>query len=374
MQTTIDKLGIRIGNLRLEHGTCHLANTAVFGRTALAHGVPDGCPTIPQGRKHAYLTRPTRQNLARLKTSDNSALLQHPNIISRCQPELVLALLPDHCMKVDLHSHSYYSDGKHSPAFLLQRALQNGLTHLAVTDHDCLKACDELAALSTDLTIINGVEISCNWEELEIHVLGLCIDTSNAALTDLLAKQQQHRRDRMKAMDAKLNGLGTTGLWDYLNALPCVAFTRSHVADFLVQRGRSANRQKAFKAYLSKRGRIYIAPQWCGMLEAIAAIRAAGGIACIAHPCRYSISKRKLERLVAEFKAAGGEALEVSYGNIQPEHQLYLQRLASAQQLWTSVGSDFHDSEATWTDLGRFPALDEAAKKSAIWLHPGWHF
>lgn len=276
-------------------------------------------------------------------------------------------------MKADLHCHSYYSDGKHSPAFLLQRATENGLTHLAVTDHDCIEACLELATLPSAITLINGVEISCDWEGQEIHILGLSIDVQNPALRSLLELQQQRRKERMQAMDAKLTALGTPGLWQYLETLPCIAYTRSHAADFLVESGRSKTRPKAFKSFLGKRGRIYVAPQWCNIAEAVFAIRAAGGIAAIAHPCRYSLTKRKLTSLVDAFLAAGGEGLEVSYGNIQPADLEYLKGLAAERGLRCSVGSDFHDANASWTDLGRFPGLDEETKKNAIWLHPGWH-
>ena len=103
------------------------------------------------------------------------------------------------------------------------------------------------------------------------------------------------------------------------------------------------------------------------------AILAAGGIAILAHPGRYPLSKRKLEALIDVFQAAGGDGMEVSYGNIDPDMRQRLGALAISKQLFCSAGSDFHDSDASWTDLGKYPPLDLETKKNAIWLHPRWH-
>ena len=276
-------------------------------------------------------------------------------------------------MKMDLHCHSYFSDGNHSPDYLLERAQQNQITHLAITDHDCIEACSFSSSQYPEVTLINGVEISSAWNNLEVHVLGLCIDSANVQLQQLLARQQTQRQLRIQEMDVKLNNLGTAGLMAHLDNLPCIAYTRSHAADFLVLKGVCKNRQKAFKSHLGKNGRIYVAPKWCDLQDAVAGIRSAGGIAVLAHPGRYPLSRRKLEALTDDFCAAGGEALEVSYANIQPDIKQRLSELAISRQMYCSIGSDFHDAQASWTDLGKFPQLDAEAKKNAIWLHPKWH-
>lgn len=275
-------------------------------------------------------------------------------------------------MKADLHSHSYYSDGKHSPEFLRQRALDVGLTHLAVTDHDCLVALDELPT-TAELTIVPGLEISCQWQQREIHVLGLCVATDNPELQALVGNQQARRRKRLQEMAARLENLGISGLNDYLHSLPCHAQTRTHVADFLVGGGHCKNHQKAFKQYLAKRGKVHVPAQWCELATAVQTIRSAEGIAVLAHPGRYPLSRGKLSLLLADFVAAGGEAMEVSYSNIDPNSRKQLAALAQDANLWVSQGSDFHDQAAHWTDLGKFPDPGPEAKKNAIWLHPRWH-
>lgn len=277
-------------------------------------------------------------------------------------------------MILDLHCHSYYSDGKHSPEFLLQLASEMQISHLAITDHDCCLAYEKYRDAANGIKLIAGVEISCAWEGREIHIVGLCIDVTNPELCNLLSSQLQQRRVRMQEMDRLLQARGKSGLWQYLEDLPCIAYTRSHVADFLVEQKISRTRQKAFESYLGRKGHIYAEPNWCSMEAAVQAISAAGGIAVLAHPGRYPLGRRKLESLVDAFNACGGEALETSYGNIQPDAKKILTELAISRNLYCSAGSDFHDDSTSWTTLGKFPQFDETAKKNAIWLHPKWHF
>ena len=276
-------------------------------------------------------------------------------------------------MKADLHCHSYFSDGKQSPAFLLQRATENKLTHLALTDHDCIDGLPSLQRDAEDITIINGVELSCLWKTMEIHIVGLFIDPTNSHIEKLLASQQAQREKRAQAIDKNLQKLGIHGLMSYLKSLPCTAYTRSHIADFLVQEKVCKNKQKAFKTHLSKRGRVYAPASCCSLNEGVTTILNASGIAVVAHPGRYSLSKTKLSLLLDDFKACGGEAIEGSYSNIDPTMKVYLSKLAEEKSLYLSVGSDFHDAAATWTDIGKFPSLDQQGIKNAIWLHPKWH-
>lgn len=276
-------------------------------------------------------------------------------------------------MKADLHCHSYFSDGKQSPSFLLQRAIEKKLTHLALTDHDCIDGLESLQSEAEDITIINGVELSCLWNNVEIHIVGLFIDPTNSHIRNLLTSQQTQRENRAEAINKKMQNLGIDGLMPYLHSLPCTAYTRSHIADFLVQEKVCKNKQKAFKTHLGKRGKVFSAASCCSLEEGVSAILEASGIAVIAHPGRYSLSKTKLGSLIDDFKECGGEAIEGSYSNIDPTTKAYLSRLAEEKSLYLSVGSDFHDAAATWTDIGKFPALDQQATKNAIWLHPKWH-
>jgi predicted metal-dependent phosphoesterase TrpH len=275
-------------------------------------------------------------------------------------------------MKIDLHCHSYYSDGTQSPEFLVQRAAENQLTHLAITDHDCIAGLDSLPADLMGVSMINGVEISCGWESIEVHIVGLFFNPDNIDLIHLLESQQAARRSRVELMHKKLVALDTTGLMDYLEALPAIAYTRSHVADFLVEQKVCKTKQKSFKTHLGKGGKVYVAPDWCDLQTGIAVIKAAGGLAVLAHPGRYPINKTTLATLTTAFTDCGGEALESRYPNIDPKMVEQLERLAEVNGLYLSAGSDFHTAAAHWTDVGKFPAL-ETSNEKGIWSHPKWY-
>ena len=274
-------------------------------------------------------------------------------------------------MKVDLHCHSHFSDGKHTANFLIERALVNNVTHLALTDHDCTNVHAGLENRQ-NLTIIKGVEISCAWQGHEVHIVGLGINPQYSQLQNLLSYQQENRRQRVREIDAKLAKIGIHGLIPYMSELAAIAQTRSHVADFLVQRQFCKTRKKVFQQYLNKSGKAYVNANWINLGEAVEAITSSAGIAVLAHPGRYGISRTTLFSLVNAFKEVGGHALESTYPSISIEMQAHLTKLAIDNGLFLSGGSDFHDASAKWTDVGKFPALPEKTDQYAVWHHPSW--
>lgn len=277
---------------------------------------------------------------------------------------------------IDLHSHTWLSDGSLSPFQLLDRATHHKLQVLAITDHDSVDAyrllsnSDELRM--SDIDLLPGIEISASWDNQEIHILGLMIDTEQTDLNRLVTRQQDRRRERAQAISIKLEKAGITGLMRYVNDLPCKAVGRNHVADFLILAGAANNKQQAFSKFLAKRGRSYVAADWCSVGEAVEIIKAAGGVAVLAHPDRYTLSKPGFKRLIGEFCETGGEGLEVSYSNLNPDTLQNLARLSADLGLWASVGSDFHSPEHNWMELGRIRMLPAICRERAIWHHPRW--
>lgn len=276
-------------------------------------------------------------------------------------------------MKFDLHCHSHFSDGNHPPDFLINRAIANKVTHLAITDHDCVEAFNQPVEVPQELTLIPGVEISCDWNGQEIHIVGLGINTEASQLKTLLSQQQQSRRERAATMAKRLASFTDYDLETYLESLPCVSRTRSHIANFLVKEGVSKNHQQAFKKYLSRKGKLYCPANWCDLEKAVASINSAGGMAVVAHPSRYPYTRKKLLRLLSDFKQAGGAGIETSYSNLDPLARKNLEDICETLDLHASCGSDFHSVENTWTDIGKFHTFP-TAKKNAIWNHPKWHF
>jgi predicted metal-dependent phosphoesterase TrpH len=259
-------------------------------------------------------------------------------------------------LNIDLHTHSNCSDGSLTPTALVELAAAAGIEVLALTDHDTVAGLVEAqrAAEGLGLKLVPGVEISASWRAQAIHVLGLWIDPSSPELRSLLHAQGELRRDRMRKICARLEKLKLPGaqLLAAVEMHPGLP-TRAHLAQALVAGGHAATPEAAFRKYLGKGKAAHVAAEWPALAEVVGWIRGAGGAASLAHPVRYSLSSGARRRLIGEFAAAGGTALEVVTGANGAQHADACAALAVAHGLSGSVGSDFHNSQATWNPLGR---------------------
>ncbi len=267
-----------------------------------------------------------------------------------------------HSATVDLHAHSNCSDGSLTPAELVQRAAAAGVDMLALTDHDTVAGLDEAqhAGGRAGVRIVPGAEISASWRSQAIHVLGLWIDPASARLRSALCSQAEMRRVRMRKICAALSDLGLPGaeLLAAVEAQPGLP-TRTHLAAALVAGGHVGRTDQAFRKYLGRGARAHVSAQWPALAEVIAWIHNAGGIASLAHPTRYALSAGGRRRLLADFVAAGGDALEVVTGGNGARHSEASAMLAMKFGLSGSVGSDFHDPQFTWNPLGRLAKLPD---------------
>jgi predicted metal-dependent phosphoesterase TrpH len=259
-------------------------------------------------------------------------------------------------MNIDLHMHSNCSDGTLPPADLVARAAAAGVEVMALTDHDTLAGL-EAARHSADilgLRLVPGVEISASWRAQSIHVLGLWIDPADASFRGALLAQGERRRERMRKICGRLSRLGLPGdaLLAAVQANPGLP-TRAHLARALLAGGHVERADDAFRKYLRQGKPAHVAAEWPALEVVVGWVRAAGGVAALAHPLRYSLSAGARRRLIADFAAAGGRALEVVSGANGAEHVDAVAVMAVTQGLMGSVGSDFHDPELTWNPLGR---------------------
>lgn len=261
-------------------------------------------------------------------------------------------------MVFDLHSHSSASDGSLAPAALLQRALQQGVQQLAITDHDSVDGV--LAACDSELPValVPGVELSCVWGKALVHIVGLNIDPGAEAMTAGLQQQQQARLRRAHLIGEKLAKAGFAGACEGALALAAGSQVgRPHFARFLVDRGFVSSEQEAFKKFLGagKAGDVKLV--WPALAEVVQWIVDSGGVAVLAHPLHYRMTATKLRGLCADFKAAGGRAVEVINGRQTADRTRTLSELAKRFELLASLGSDFHAPGAPWSELGQMGSL-----------------
>ncbi len=269
----------------------------------------------------------------------------------------------------DLHSHSTASDGLLSPADLTLRAAAKGVTHLALTDHDTLAGQyqAEQTAKAAGINLINGIELSADWQGRCIHIVGLGVATDNPQLTEGCRSVAEQRDERARRMAAKIAKLGFDNVYAEVSEQAGSAMiTRSHFARFLLNKGRITSLQQAFDRYLGEGKPCYVSGQWPELAQAVAWIRAAGGVAVLAHPLRYNLTKTVSRKLLAEFVDEGGQALEVVTGQNNPNHVQTSADWARQFGLAASVGSDFHDPGTGYLELGKLLPLPSD-------LQPVWH-
>ncbi|CCJ88869.1 PHP domain-containing protein [Cronobacter turicensis] len=277
---------------------------------------------------------------------------------------------PELAIIYDLHSHTTASDGLLTPEQLVHRAVEMGIHTLAITDHDTTAglpaAHQEINRAGLALRLINGVEISTLWENHEIHIVGLGIDITHPDMLAFLDGQAQRRMQRAEMIAERLEKARIPGALEGARRLADGGVvTRGHFARFLIEDGRATNMANVFKHYLARGKTGYVPPQWCTIEQAIDVIHHSGGQAVIAHPGRYQLSAKWLKRLLNQFAAAGGDAMEVAQCQQAPNERNQLASYAGQFGLLASQGSDFHQP-CPWIELGRRLRLPDG-------LTPVWH-
>lgn len=269
---------------------------------------------------------------------------------------------------IDLHTHTVCSDGTLSPTGLVERAHAAGVRVLALTDHDATDGLAEAAraAQACGMTLVPGVEVSVTWQRQTVHVVGLAIESGNAALQRGLARLREFRGWRAEEIDRRLRKKNIHGAFEHVRAtVQGAILSRTHFARFLVSQGYVSDMGQAFGQYLARGRAAHVPGQWATLEEAVRWITGAGGTAVIAHPARYRLTAGKLRRLLGEFKECGGRAIEVISGSHARQENARFARIAAEYDLRASVGSDYHGPENPWIELGRLPALPEGC--TPVW-------
>ena len=270
-------------------------------------------------------------------------------------------------INADLHCHSVVSDGTLTPEQLAERAKANGVQLWALTDHDELggqqRARDAASALNLDY--LAGVEISVTWMGQTIHIVGLGIDADHLGILEGLRRTREGRGDRAQMMAEQLAKVGIPGAYE--GALHYAGnhqlISRTHFARFLVEQGICKNTEHVFKNYLVEDKPGYVPHMWATLDDAVAWIKAAGGVAVIAHPGRYSrLNAMQMDELFKHFKDIGGLAIEVITGSHSPDQYQTFGKIAQQYGFLASRGSDFHDPNESHIDLGNLPLLPDHLK------------
>ncbi|MGE5624498.1 MAG: PHP domain-containing protein [Bacillota bacterium] len=262
---------------------------------------------------------------------------------------------------IDLHTHSRCSDGTLAPQELVALAGEREVTLLALTDHDTLDGIGEAAdaAAKAGIRFVAGVEISVSWERKTLHVVGLDVDPGNASLNAGLARLQAVRDARAAEIGRRLEAKGIEGAHAGAERLAEGArLTRTHFARFLHQTGHVKDEAQAYKKWLGRGKPAHVSAEWASLEQAIGWIHGAGGVAVLAHPFRYGLTRAWLVKAITAFKQAGGDGMEIVSGRGNPDEFHTALHLAQRFGLAASVGSDFH-APSPWLQPGIETALPD---------------
>jgi predicted metal-dependent phosphoesterase TrpH len=269
----------------------------------------------------------------------------------------------------DLHNHSTRSDGLLSPTQLIELAARTGVDAIALTDHDTVEGLHEAAEAARRHAIgfVPGVEISVSWGDTTLHIVGLQVDPDSSVLCEGLDSIRAGRVGRARQIGEALERLGFTSTFEAALELAGDerVLSRTHFARHLAERGAVKDTQQAFDKYLAKGKSAYVPHQWATLADAVRWIRAAGGVAVVAHPGRYDLKPMFRDEMLKEFREFGGTAIEVVTGSHRPEQYAHWQRIALEQGFLASRGADYHGPGESPCEPGKLPALH--ASLTPVW-------
>ena len=259
---------------------------------------------------------------------------------------------------IDLHCHSTASDGSLPPAGVVQLAREAGISALALTDHDTVAGIPEARAEAArvGLDFISGIEISCTYPAPGVmHLLGYGVDETCPLLAKLTGELEEARNQRNPLMIKRLNELHVAvSMEEWQKEAGGAVVGRPHLARILVRKGYCSSIKGAFNKYLGQGAAAYVDKEKLAPARAIEMIRAAGGIAVLAHPVQLHVSNdAQLETTVKNLVDMGLRGLETMHsdhgGNLMEKYADLAQRLGLLQ----TGGSDFHGDVKQTIKLGR---------------------
>jgi len=265
---------------------------------------------------------------------------------------------------IDLHTHSSISDGTDTPGALINKALAHGITVLALTDHDTIAGWDEAVAyLRPNLDLVLGSEISCQTQDgISVHMLGLLFDPLDQQLQQTLAQTRENRYGRMERIISRLNQAGfEISMSEVLAQLSEGAtLGRPHLADALIEKGIVKSREEAFSELLHNHSKYYVSHYSPTPEETIRQIKAAGGVAVIAHPFASLRGRTISSETFTTLVEAGLDGIEVDHRDHSQEQRELLRTIADDFGLVSTGSSDYHGN-------GKLNLLGEFTTSIAQW-------
>ena len=265
---------------------------------------------------------------------------------------------------IDLHLHTTASDGRCTPAELVDRAARAGLTVMAVTDHDTTAAVDEVSAAgrARGIEVIAGIEITAVENGRDVHMLGYFINPADAQLSGFLARQRAQRIERVTAVGDRLAQLGMP-----IDVAPLLAVAkadggrsigRPQIAQAMIAAGYVADSNEAFDRWLAAGRPAFVPRAGPPPEDVIAIVHAAGGLVSLAHPGQTGVDPR-----ISAYAKAGLDALEAYHPDHDRASTDRYREVASQLTLLVTGGSDFHGDPSHGWEPGAVTLPEDAWRR-----------
>ncbi len=243
-------------------------------------------------------------------------------------------------MFADLHLHTHFSDGTYTPEELVARAREQGLSAIALTDHDTVEGCPRAgqACLDAGIEFIPGTELTADYKGTELHILGYFLDMENGLLLREISKCQATRQDRIREMVLRLNQHRVPLRAERVFAIAnCQSPGRPHVARALVEDGYCANMDEAFERFLKRSRPAWVPKRRISVADAIDLIHQAAGLAVMAHP-----GLNRTDDLIPAVVKAGLDGIECFHTKHSTATAERYLEIADRYKLLVTGGSDCH--------------------------------
>lgn len=255
----------------------------------------------------------------------------------------------------DLHTHSNFSDGTNTPKEIVELAQRLNLSAVALTDHNTVSGLPEFlsAAVGKNVKAVAGIEISTDYGETELHIVGLFIDTRDfETVENFVRPMVQRKEEHNRLLIEKLRAGGYDIDFDEIKAkTPDGKFNRAHIATELTEKGYTQSVGEAFKTLLSKNSIYYVPNKRIPTFEAIEFLKSVNAVVVIAHPF-LDLDEAELRIFLPEAKRRGLDAMEVYYSQYDEETTKLAALLADEFGIKKSGGSDYHGTRKQDISLG----------------------
>ncbi|MDP2939370.1 MAG: PHP domain-containing protein [Candidatus Omnitrophota bacterium] len=262
----------------------------------------------------------------------------------------------------DLHIHTNLSDSTYSPRQVVKLSLKNKLSAISITDHDTVDAIEPIQKIANPLglEIIPGIEMTCDIDGIEIHILGYFIDYKDKNFLNKLKELRQIRVERIHKMVEKLKGLGLTGMKaeEVVKSAGRGAVGRVHLAVAMQKKGYVGSIQEAFYKFIHDKGPAYVSKFRFKPQEVIDLIIKNNGIPVLAHP--HTLGRKKF---IEEFVGFGLKGIEVFYPEYTHTQTEYYKNFADKFNLLLTGGSDCHGEIREGNSIGKIKIPYELVEK-----------